>query len=302
MSSVYNNSHAYCLWHASTGPGQRRQSWEMTHKRLLRACRRGKTEEALQLLSAEPWLLDVKWEGKGFFAVRRQFVQTGMNCILAASASGQTALLSALIALGADLNARGSQDSLDALGFAAENGHADAVALILDKREVDANNRNGTAALHLASMHGHKTVCRLLIARKGDLNANWDQAAYPEYPNMFYPALTCLERYGHFDMKDSLRKRHRDILRTDFLLGPHPTQIKRRRDENWARRWAFVQVMVGHGFQPSRIQCAALEATALPTNVRIPRLPCKTLAQYKALLRDKVLTERAIWRLIAAYI
>ena len=231
-----------------------------------------------------------------------QFVQKGMNCILAASASGQTALLSALIALGADLNARGSQDSLDALGFAAENGHADAVALILDKLEVDANNRDGTAALHLASMHGHKTVCRLLIARKGDLNANWDQAAYPEYPNMFYPALTCLERYGHFDMKDSLRKRHRDILRTDFLLGPHPTQIKRRRDENWARRWAFVQVMVGHGFQPSRIQCAALQATALPTNVRIPRPPCKTLAQYKALLRDKVLTDRAIWRIIAAYI
>ena len=78
--------------------------------------------------------------------------------------------------------------------------------------------------------------------------------------------------------------------------------MQRRRDENWARRWPLVQVLVLGGFQPLAARRALLQQTALPPDVSLPRLPCETPAQRRALLRDKVFTQPGIWRAIAAFL
>ena len=42
----------------------------------------------------------------------------------------------------------------------------------------------------------------------------------------------------------------REELRVAFAEGPHPSQVQRRRDVNWARRWPFMFVVVSCGFRP----------------------------------------------------
>ena len=53
-----------------------------------------------------------------------------------------------------------------ALHWAAENGHKDVVALLLDKMEgasIAATDYDGKTALHWAAMNGHKDVVALLL-------------------------------------------------------------------------------------------------------------------------------------------
>ena len=40
----------------------------------------------------------------------------------------------------------------------------------------------------------------------------------------------------------------------------------------------------------------------LPPDAVIPRLPCETLAQRRALLRDKIFTHPALWRKVASFL
>ena len=74
--------------------------------------------------------------------------------------------------------------------------------------------------------------------------------------------------------------------------------MQRRADERWARRWAFVQVAVGHGFRPLAHQQALLAAAALPPSAQIPSLT----APRPALLRDKVLTDDLLFKRIMSYV
>ena len=91
-------------------------------------------------------------------------------------------------------------------------------------------------------------------------------------------------------------------LREAWASGPHPSQVQRRRDENWARRWPLVQVLVLGGFQPLAARRALLQQTALPPDVALPRLPCATAAERLGLVRAKVWSHPGIWRAIAAFL
>ena len=80
--------------------------------------------------------------------------------------------------------------------------------------------------------------------------------------------------------------------------------MQRRRDERWARRWPFVRVLVCCDFQPTAARRAVLAVLhpPLPPDAVIPRLPCETLAQRRALLRDKIFTHPALWRKVASFL
>ena len=47
-------------------------------------------------------------------------------------------------------------------------------------------------------------------------------------------------------------------MRAAWETGPHPSQVQRRRDESWARRWPFVRVLVCSDFQPTAARKAVL--------------------------------------------
>jgi ankyrin repeat protein len=66
------------------------------------------------------------------------------------------------------------EDSYTALHFAANQGHLNAVRLIVSKGKrliPDARNFMYRTPLHLASMMGHLEIAQLLISYKADVNA-----------------------------------------------------------------------------------------------------------------------------------
>jgi hypothetical protein len=139
----------------------------------------------------------------------------------------------------------------------------------------------------------------LLIARGADL-----QAVMTGYDG---EERTALQWYGE-DTRPSLSpavlKKRRAALSAAFAEGPHPSQVQRRRDERWARRWPFVRVLVCCDFQPTAARKAvlALLHPPLPPDVSIPPLADETPAQHLALLRDKVFTHPGLWKLVASFL
>ena len=114
---------------------------------------------------------------------------------------------------------------------------------------------------------------------------------------------TSLGWYGtHCVLTTAEKEAGRQRLREAWAIGPHPTQVQRCREERWARRWPFVQVLVFGGLQPLAARRAALQQTALPTDVALPRLPCETRAQRLGLLRANVFSHPGLWRSIAAFL
>ena len=60
----------------------------------------------------------------------------------------------------------------------------------------------------------------------------------------------------------AILEERREALRVAFAEGPHESQVQRRRDERWARRWPFMLVLAGSGFRP-------LEARRLEMALRL---------------------------------
>ena len=101
------------------------------------------------------------------------------------------------------------------------------------------------------------------------------------------------------NLSDEENTRRREEMRAAYAAGPHTSQVRRR---NWERRAAFVSVLALSGLQPLAARREQLEATALPHDVPIPRLPDETPAQRLANLRDKVFSHEKIWREVAAFL
>jgi len=102
-------------------------------------------------------------------AARRRAADLGMdNQLIAAAAAGDEAEVEALIAKGADIDAK---DDLEytALHMASDNGDAAMVTLLLDKgADIEAKDFGGDTALLWASYGGHVAVVELLLAEGED--------------------------------------------------------------------------------------------------------------------------------------
>lgn len=57
--------------------------------------------------------------------------------------------------------------------MAAENGHIEAVSLLISKSadQLYATDKQGSSALHLAAARGHKEIVTLLVSQGADINA-----------------------------------------------------------------------------------------------------------------------------------
>ena len=181
----------------------------------------------------------------------------------------------------------------NALIMAGQGGDLSLVLALLERGgDLHARHYDGHDALLNAAYYAHPEVCVLLLSRGADMllkdRSQWN----------------ALDLYGHeaLDITDAEKEADRQRLREAWASGPHPSQVQRRRDENWARRWPFVQVMVLGGFQPLAARRALLQQTALPPDVALPRLPCATAAERLGLVRAKVWSHPGIWRAIAAFL
>jgi len=171
----------------------------------------------------------------------------------------------------------------NALHEAAMSGRLEILSTLL-RRGADLETRCilGTSALLLAAVNDHLEICLLLIARGADLRA-------VEYGNQ-----SALSDYGR-DVNDgqgldpSVLALRVAELKKAWREGCHPSQVQRRKDENWAKRWPLMEAATGCGFLLMAAKKAELKATALPTDVKLPDEPTATEEQRRALRLSKVL-------------
>ena len=102
---------------------------------------------------------------------------SGLTALMWASQNGRLDVVQALIAKGADVNAKDS-GGLTALMSASTYGHLDVVQALLDKgADVNAKRSYGETALMMASQNGHLDVVQALLAKGADANAKTNAGA-----------------------------------------------------------------------------------------------------------------------------
>ena len=258
---------------------------------LLGRAYKGETEAVLSAVDAEPGLAT---RGN---AAGNGWIQ-GTTLLHQASDCGRVDLVRGLLDRGADVHAKdtGAGDGRDALMWACYFGRVPVATLLLDRgADVNATSSRGQTALFFAAQRDRLEPALLLISRSADLMALDNEGR------------TALDVYGWFYsilINNEVKEERRAQLRAAFAAGPHPSQVQRRRDENWARRAAFVQVLAESDLQPLAARRAELAVLhpPLPPDAAIPRLPCETPAQRRALLRDKVLSHHGIVKHVAAFL
>ena len=268
---------------------------EQAHRDLLLACLRGQREQALALLDLHPALLNAAWAGDAFGVDELFWVPPGDTTLTTAAAGGDGELVLALLERGASTDGRDENGST-ALLSAAAFGQIATTTVLLDKGiDLHAVDNGGQTSLHMAAQFDRPAVCELLLSRGIDLLATDSQG------------LTALEVYGWWadpPITEEAKEQALARLRAAWEAGPHPSQVQRRRDVRWARRWPFVRVLVCYDFQPTAARKAmlALLHPPLPPSAVIPPLPNRTRAQRYALLRNKVLTHPGLWKLVASFL
>jgi hypothetical protein len=125
-------------------------------------------------------------------------MQDGSTPLLAAAREGDVAILSALLAAGADINAE-DDAGRSALLWAAAEGRLEAVQHILavDGTQLDAATRSGNTPLHRAAAYGHREVVSLLLTAGADIDCVNEEGA---------TALSRAARWGHADVVRLLLK------------------------------------------------------------------------------------------------
>ncbi len=118
---------------------------------------------------------------------------------------------------------------------------------------------------------------------------------------------TLLQIYGshaNLPLSEETLQEHRAALLDCFRKGPHPSQVQRRKDENWARRLPLMLVMTGCDFKPllARQLALLLLNPPLPPDVKIPHIEIATVAQKRAFLNMAVFGHEGLVRLIASFL
>lgn len=274
-------------------------------KTLLRHCVKGERAPALAILEQRPQLLNEPWPDAGFEVVQwdQAAVQKGDTPLLAASlglgeAAGENklTLIKDLIAFGANVNAVNSH-GFSALTCASCTGQIPIVTLLLESGAlVNFKGSKASSALHWAARKNHPEVCLALLRRGADLEFRHGGG------------LTPLHEYGMdrwWEITNEALAATKTMLVDAFRAGPHTSQVQRRGNERWARRWAFVSVIVGSGFRPLSAKLRATEAAARSehsTSAPLPPILLDTHEKIAAYRKSLVLSNDGLLRLIVSFV
>ena len=248
---------------------------------LLNQARDGETAAVLGAVDLDPSLL-------------RRADQDGWRLLNFACLEGHIELVRCLLERGADPLALDEHEA-DALSIVAWNDNVELAALLLDfGADPNAGNEEEGPLLSVAARWARPELCRLLIARGADLMRE-------------HRGLTALAEYGH---RMHLDERDKDVARAELLdawhNGPHPLQVLRRlRDDNWARRWPMMQVVVCCGYRPLAAVRLALElerAASIDPAAQLAPVVIDTPEKRRAFRLSLVLANDGLARRIASFI
>ena len=227
---------------------------------------------------------------------QQQMTQEELNeaLHLACGPANDQARAEELLGRGADPNAI-VDSNWNALHRAAYWGNEQIVAMLLSRGAVleARTDCGGFTALLLAALNGKPEVCLLLIAKGADLRVRdkYNRSALSDY-----------NYYIYLDLDPSVKAQRVAELKAAFRAGCHPSQVQRRKDENWAKRWPLMSAAYGCGLLLTAAKKAQLKATALPTDAKLPDEPTATEEQRGALRHSKVLGNIGLVRRIASFI
>ena len=168
---------------------------------------------------------------------------------------GKREVATLLLDRGANVNAKDKFSNTPAI-MASLCGHLD-ILQILVSRGADIHHRNqrGYSCLLYNALYGRLPVCEYLISLGADLMA------------ANYCKQTALTDYGFYHLRIRLSSETKAMycatLQKAWENGPHPSQVKRRRDEYWARRGPFLMVLAEHGYRPPQARPLEIALAAL---------------------------------------
>ena len=258
--------------------------------RLLAACRQGQTKEASGLLDqgAE---IETKNEEDQFTSLHYS------------AWDGHAGTMKMLLDRGANIEAKGMYNFTPLL-LSAQEGQVHAARLLLDwGANIEAKSVHQTTQLLIACKYGHMEVITLLVDRDASLdavnvyqrncmhfaafNGRFDLCLYLINVKGFDPAVltskgySAISHYGCFvGTQNALPRDDRPALtpavkkaRVAQLIAAHETHLQRIRDENWAKNWVLMRVVVECGFRPMAAQAAVLLAIQAALDPAVPIAP-----------------------------
>jgi len=134
-------------------------------------------------------------------------------------------------------------DKTRLLHFACIKGKSEIVSLLINKG-VDINTRiiwRKFTPLMLASLLGDVNICIILLSNGADLMETdiTGKNSLELFAN--------LKLFNNYEINIV-----QQLLESIFLNGPHPSQVYRRKNENWDRRWPMMSVFTGPGYKKTK--------------------------------------------------
>jgi len=229
------------------------------------------------------------------------------------------------------LTERGSNiESKDAAGLTAlhyaceDNFYAIAALTLLDKgANIEARTNNKKTPIHYACKNGSFEILQLLLKYKANLNATalndknaLHFAAYYNHPDIciflinqgMNPTLkdkkgkTALSHYGYksfFPISSSQKSNNIKKLKTAY-----EAYLQKIRDENWARKSAFMLTMVNAGFYhlDKKRKADKKLQEQLDKKIKIPPISRKTKEENHTYLVSQVFSQEVNIKTIGGYL
>jgi len=204
-----------------------------------------------------------------------------------------------LLNYGASINIKTGYHQETVLMRSSIKGFINSAKVLLDNgANIDAINYEGNTALHHAAMYDNMDVYELLLLRGANLMVLNKKGKTPL--EVYYTGIIYTSPLLPPDPKDKEAiLAHLTII---WHNGPHPTQVQRRKDETWIRRWPFVQVVFFNGFQLSKRRLELLKKVIRLSSEIIPPIDISTPEKLHTFLLGQVFSLPGVFRLVCSFL
>ena len=184
------------------------------------------------------------------------------------------------------------ENSWNELMYASYCNQIKIVNLLLDRGEDPSFGTNRNTPLGLAADVGNQDICIKLLSKGANLMDINNEGS------------TALSAYCSLSIRNLITFDYAVFCRNEMCAvwrsGPHPSQVKRR-DDNWARCWPFMNVLYSGLFLLLAHRSKELASSALPHDVSIPPIDISTPEKRSAFLKTLVFSNKGLVRLICSF-